>query len=62
MQKNIYSAAVRVRFHRQLENRNMSISTKFVPVSPTEKERKHTFVRVQVAYVSIVSKYGVDWS
>ena len=37
-------AAVRARFRARFENGNMSIVDGFDLVSPTKKERKHTFV------------------
>ena len=50
------------------ENRNVLIFNDFFLVSPTEKERKHTFVRVQMEYgfcfqvrFWIGPEYGFDW-
>ena len=42
-----FSAAVRVRFRVRFENRNVSIFNEVFLASPTEKERKDAFVRVQ---------------
>ena len=40
----------RLRFRVRFENGNVSVFNQFMLVSPTEKERKYAFVRVQIEY------------